>query len=176
MSSLLSSRTALFIYCLELLDVHFVARLLLIMKQKVTHDFSDHIGTRSRFGALALLVATCVSRSWCGCGGWLVFGEVWASTSTLGRLLRSLSLEGFVMLLLAAGLCRLDRIILRFEALGLLLPSQNILDKGTLALLVGKTCREILRRALDDGTNLGEFWDLALFAVVFLIVSLWVQN
>ena len=80
------------------------------------------------------------------------------------------------MIFFATGLRRLNSIVLRLKALRLLLSSQNILHKGTLALLVREACCEVLGRALDDGADLRKLWDFAFPAVVLLVVSLRVQD
>lgn len=74
------------------------------------------------------------------------------------------------MSLLPAGLGQLYLAILRLESLRLLFPCQNILQEGSLPLLVRHPGGEEFGRSFDDCSNLGELRYITLSIVILLVM------
>jgi hypothetical protein len=87
----------------------------------------------------------------------------------------SLRLEVLVESLLAAAFLGLHLGILLLEAATLLLSGKDLFDESAFAVLVLDSGRQVLRRTLDDGTDLAVLGCLHL-AAILLVVAVRVED
>ena len=97
-----------------------------------------------------------------------------SATSLLDTTL-ALRLEVLVESLLATAFLGLHLGILLLEATALLFSSKDLFDESAFAILVLDSGRQVLRRTLDDGTDLAVLGCLHL-ASVLLVVTMRVED